>query len=134
MADKFLTAYQQWPSDEQMKFAIVALLIVSTIVFCFAWWLVKLTQEFMFYCSVWWRGWPEYQEHVGHLLPGTPDRPEAPEGHPLATLRQLASTARGYASSFFPPKDEMEPAEAEPGLAVASGTSNGHGHGKKNKP
>lgn len=96
MFDKFLTAYQQWPSDEQMKFAVATLVVLAGIVFCFGWWLVSLTREFLFYLSVWWRGWPEYQEKLGHLLPGMPERPEALEQHPLGAFRRLVEAYQSW--------------------------------------
>ena len=88
MIDKFLTAYQTWPPEDQLKFAIIGVAIGAGLMLCFGIWGVGLFRDLMFYCSVWWRGWPEYQEHVGGLLPLPPTRPEMPQMHPLATLRK----------------------------------------------
>lgn len=87
MIDKFLDAYRAWPSSDQREFAVVALLIVAAVVFCGSYGTYILLKELMFYVSVWFRGWPEYQEHVGGLLPKPPTRPDEPRQHPLATFR-----------------------------------------------
>ncbi len=89
MIEQFLSAYQTWPPAEQLKFAVIAICIGAGLALCFGLWGVGLCKDFMFYCSVWWRGWPEYQEHVGGLLPPPPQRPEMPQRHPLATFRVL---------------------------------------------
>ncbi len=113
--DKFLTAYQQWPSDEQMRFAMIVVAVSAAIAFCCCWWAVSLSRELLFYVSVWWRGWPEYQEHVGGLLPKTPDRPDEPQNHPLASLRPLGMFVHAVVQRMKPMTPAATvPAEREP--------------------
>jgi hypothetical protein len=59
--DKLLDAFTQWPTDQQMSFAIAALIVLSVLSLVFGWWGMMLLRDMLYYVTVWFRGWPEDQ-------------------------------------------------------------------------
>lgn len=57
--DKLLDAYAAWPTDQQMTFLTIALLASAILAFLWSWWLMMFARDFIYYVTVWFRGWPE---------------------------------------------------------------------------
>jgi len=83
---QFFDAYQKWPPQNQMLFAIAAMVIGAVMLFVIGWWLSSLVRELFHYIAVWVRGWPKDEAP-------TPTSPSA-NASDMATLRALLDEVR----------------------------------------
>ena len=61
---QFFDAYQKWPPQNQMIFAIAVMIVGAIMLFIIGWWLTYFLREMVYYIAVWIRGWPKDEAPV----------------------------------------------------------------------
>lgn len=105
--EKLLDAYAAWPAQQQMIFAVVALIIASMLSFVWGWWLMMFARDFVYYLSVWFRGWPD--ETSAPTMPTVEGSPDKPWRHLLAWFSWRSASPTGAPETTLLHRELQEP-------------------------
>lgn len=91
--EKLLDAYAAWPPNQQLIFAVIVLVIASVLSFVWGWWLMMFARDFVYYLTVWLRGWPD--EPSSPTVSLVDAEPEKPWRHLLAWFSWRSASPTG---------------------------------------
>lgn len=87
---QFFDAYQKWPPQNQMLFAIAAMVVGAVMLFIIGWWLTSFLREMVHYIAVWIRGWPKDEAPTSVAQPVS----NTANADDMATVRALLEEVR----------------------------------------
>ena len=115
--EKLLDAYAAWPTDQQMTFGIVVLLLGSVLSFVWGWWAMMFARDLVYYISVWFRGWPNEPRDDSDAAR---EHGQRPWQHLLAWFSWRAASPDAMPDPVMFQRDAAGPDQPLPPLAVGN--------------